>query len=270
MNTHAGDVIDRCLAEGRPAFVAYLPVGFPSVDDSIAAARALVDAGADIIELGFPYSDPTMDGAVIQAAAQQALERGVHRADMFKAVEAVAATGAATLIMTYYNPIFRYGVDNFARDMANAGGAGLITPDLIPEEAGEWITAADAHDLDKVFLVAPSSTDERIKLTADASRGFVYAASRMGVTGVQNAVGSDAESLVARTRKAGAQRVCVGIGVSNGEQARQVGGYADGVIVGSALVKALLENDGDTTAGIDAMVRVATDIAQGVRVAKAQ
>ncbi len=268
MSVYSGDVIDRALAEGHPAFIGYLPVGYPSVQGSIDAAKAIVDAGVDIIELGFPYSDPSMDGTIIQEAAQAALDRGVKRADMFRAVEEVASTGAAVLIMTYFNPVLRYGVDNFARDLANAGGAGLITPDLIPEEAGEWIAAADEYGLDKVFLVAPSSTNERISITAKASRGFVYAASRMGVTGVQSDVGSDAEGLVQRARTQGAERVAVGIGVSNKEQALEVGSYADGVIVGSALVKALLDNDADPKAGISAITAVAADIAEGIHTAR--
>ena len=262
MSVHSAEVIDRCKANGHSAFVAYLPVGFPDVQTSIDAAKTVVDAGADIVELGFPYSDPTMDGAVIQTAAQMALNNGLHRGDVFRAVEAVAETGAAVLVMTYYNPVFRYGVENFARDLANAGGAGLITPDLIPEEAGEWITAADKYGLDKVFLVAQTSRPERLKLTAEASRGFVYAASRMGVTGVQQAIDNQAQALVERTRAAGAERVCMGIGVSDHDQAVEVGAYADGVIVGSALVKALLDHldDGD---GLKHLAATARSIADG-------
>lgn len=231
--------IDQARARGEAALVAYLPVGYPDVATSVRAAKAVVDGGADIVELGLPYSDPGMDGPVIQAAAQQALDGGVRTRDVLTAVEQVAATGAAVVVMTYWNPVLRYGVDAFARDLAAAGGAGLITPDLIPDEAAEWSAAADAHGLDRIFLVAPSSTDARLKMTAAASRGFVYAASTMGVTGMRTSVDANARELVARTRAAGGERVCVGLGVSTGAQATEIAGYADGVIVGSALVRAL-------------------------------
>lgn len=258
----AGAAIDDARGQSRAALVVYLPVGYPDVETSIAAARTAVEAGADIVELGLPYSDPGMDGPVVAAAAQQALDGGVRVADVLRAVEEVAATGAATLVMTYYNPVLRYGVDRFARDLAAAGGAGLITPDLIPDEAGEWVAAADTHGLDKVFLVAPSSTPERLEMTAAASRGFVYAASTMGVTGVRATVGSGAEALVARTRAAGAERVCVGIGVSDGKQAAEIAAFADGVIVGSAAVRALGSETG--AAGIEALRTLVTDLRRGV------
>lgn len=247
-------------AEGRSALIGYLPVGYPDVASSITAARAMVDAGVDVVELGLPYSDPVMDGPVIQHAVDLALTRGVRVADTLRAVEAVAATGVPVLVMSYWNPVMRYGVDGFARDLAAAGGAGLITPDLIPDEAGEWIAASDAHGLDRVFLVAPSSTVERLALTARASRGFVYAASTMGVTGSRGAVGEHAERLVAATRNAGAELVCVGLGVSNRAQAAQVAGFADGVIVGSALVRTL----GDD-ASLDALRSLTGELAHGVR-----
>jgi tryptophan synthase alpha chain len=170
--------------------------------------------------------------------------------------------------MTYYNPIYAYGVERFAADLASAGGAGLITPDLLPEEAGTWVGAADEHDLDKVFLVAPASTDERLAEVAAASRGFVYVASRMGVTGLQSSLSGGAGDLVARTKAAGAQRACVGIGVSNREQAAEVAGFADGVIVGSAFVKAL-GTDGGGTAGLDAIGALAAELAAGVREGRA-
>ncbi|MGB4634762.1 MAG: tryptophan synthase subunit alpha [Actinomycetaceae bacterium] len=268
MTRYTATAIDEALASSRPAFIGYLSTGFPSVQGSIDAAKTLVDNGADIIELGLPYTDPTMDGKVIQQAGQAALERGLRTRDVFTAVEQVAGTGAAVVIMTYYNLVFKYGEENFARDMANAGGAGLIIPDLIPEEAGPWAAAADAHHLDKIFLVAPSSTDERLRITAEASRGFVYAASRMGVTGLQTAISSSARSLVERTRAAGAPRVAVGIGVSNRDQAQEVGSYADGVIVGSAFVKPLVENDTNRAAGLIELAKVAADIGDGIYTAR--
>lgn len=255
-------------AQGRAALVGYLPVGFPDVAASIEAARAMVDAGVDIVELGLPYSDPVMDGPLIQHAVEHALAGGVRTSDTLAAVEAVAATGAPVLVMSYWNPVLRYGVDAFARDLAAAGGAGLITPDLIPDEAGEWIAASDAHGLDRVFLVAPSSTAERLALTAAAARGFVYAASTMGVTGTRSSVGDQAERLVADTRRAGAARVCVGLGVSTRAQAAQVGAYADGVIVGSAFVRPLVEHAGDLSGGLDALRGVVAELAAGVAEAR--
>jgi tryptophan synthase alpha chain len=260
----SGARIDALRAEGRAALIGYLPVGFPDVTGSVAAATAMVEAGVDIVELGIAYSDPVMDGPVIQDAVERALAAGVRVRDVFGAVEGIAATGAPVLVMSYFNPILRYGVDRFARDLAAAGGAGIITPDLIPDEAGEWIAASDAHDLDRVFLVAPSSTPERLASTAAASRGFVYAASTMGVTGERTSLGERAADLVADTRAAGADRVCVGLGVSTGEQAEHVAGYADGVIVGSALVRPLLQAP-TPAAGLDAIAAVAADLSAGVR-----
>lgn len=260
-------VLDAARTEGRAALMVYLPVGFPDLRGSIDAATAAVAAGADIVELGLPYSDPGMDGPVIQQTVQAALDGGTRTSDVLYAVGEVASTGAPTLVMTYYNPVLRYGVDAFARDLAAAGGAGLITPDLIPDEAGEWMTAATVHDLDRVFLVAPSSTTERLAMTAQACRGFVYAASTMGVTGARDQVGSRAEELVAQTRAAGAERVCVGLGVSTGAQAAQVAAYADGVIVGSALVRTLVRDDGDRVTALDDLSALTTELAEGVRAA---
>ncbi|WP_022916452.1 tryptophan synthase subunit alpha [Ruania albidiflava] len=257
--------LEAARSEGRAALIVYLPVGYPDVDGSIEAARTAVAAGADIVELGLPYSDPGMDGVVIQQAVQAALDGGTRIRDVLRAVREVAATGAPTLVMTYYNPVLRYGVDAFAAALAEAGGAGLITPDLIPDEAGEWIAAADAHGLDKVFLVAPSSTTERLHLTAAASRGFVYAASTMGVTGTRATVGEKAQQLVQDTRAAGAQRVCVGLGVSTADQAAEVAGYADGVIVGSALVRTLIRPDSDRAAALTDLGELVRDLAAGVR-----
>ena len=255
----SGDAVDTARAQGRAALVGYLPVGFPDVAGSVAAARALVAGGCDVVELGLPYSDPLMDGPVIQAAVDTALKAGTRTRDVLAAVEQVAATGAAVLVMTYWNPVDRYGVDRFAADLASAGGSGLITPDLIPDEAGEWLAASDVHDLERIFLVAPSSTPDRLRSTAAACRGWVYAASTMGVTGVRSQVGDRARGLVERTRAAGAPRVCVGLGVSTGDQAATVAAYADGVIVGSAFVRALGEG------GPGAVEHLASELADGVR-----
>jgi len=255
------DCIGKAKAEGRAALIAYVPVGYPTVDDSIAAMVAAVEAGADAIEVGVPYSDPGIDGPVIQEAVDVAVRAGVGMPDVLRAVTAVAGAGAVPVVMSYWNPIERYGVQRFAADLAAAGGAGAITPDLIPEEAGEWLAASDEHGLDRVFLVAPSSTDARLRSTAAASRGFVYAASTMGVTGTRATVSDAARTLVGRTREARPDiALCVGLGVSNGSQAAEIAAFADGVIVGSAYVRELL--DGRGTDGVRALT---ADLAEGVR-----
>jgi tryptophan synthase alpha chain len=256
---------EKARGDGRAALVGYLPAGYPDVPGGIDAMLAMVDAGCDVIEVGLPYSDPVMDGPTIQAAAQQALERGVRTADVLRTVEAVAATGTPTVVMTYWNPVERYGVARFAADLANAGGAGLITPDLTPDSGPEWIAAADEHDLDKIFLVAPSSTDERVAMTAAACRGFVYATAVMGVTGARATTSDLAGPLVGRTKAVTDLPVGVGLGVSNGDQAAEVASYADGVIVGSAFVRALLDHPDDRRAGLRALTALTEDLAGGVR-----
>ena len=255
---------ETAKAEGRAALVGYLPAGFPDVAGSVDAMRAMVDGGCDVIEVGLPYSDPVMDGPTIQAAAQQALEGGVRTTDVLRTVEAVAQTGAKVVVMTYWNPVERYGVERFAADLASAGGSGLITPDLVPDEAAEWVAAADAHDLDKIFLIAPSSTDRRLAMTVEACRGFVYATAVMGVTGARESTSDLAGPLVKRARELTDLPIAVGLGVSNGDQAAEVAGYADGVIVGSAFVRRLLDAP-DTASGVAAVRALAEDLATGVR-----
>lgn len=254
---------EKARADNRAALVGYLPAGFPTVEGGIEALQAMVAAGCDVIEIGLPYSDPVMDGPTIQAAAQQALERGVRTGDVLRTVEAVAGTGVPTLVMTYWNPVERYGVERFARDLANAGGAGLITPDITPDYGVDWIEAADAHDLDKVFLVSPSSTDERIAMTTAACRGFVYATGVMGVTGGKRATAEVVAPLIKRTKATTDLPVGVGVGVSTGAQAAELGAYADGVIVGSAFVRALLDHPG--AAGMEALTALTQELAAGVR-----
>lgn len=240
MSSRVEAALDRARAEGRGALVAYLPAGYPTVADSVEAVKALIANGADVIELGIPYSDPVMDGPVIQRASVTALENGFRVAQVFDIVRAVSEnTDVPILVMTYWNPVVQYGVDRFASDLAAAGGAGLITPDLIPDEASEWIRAADAHDLDRIFLAAPSSSPERMKQAVDSSRGFVYAVSTMGITGQRGDVDAAARSVVASLRAAGAHNVCVGIGISTPDQVTDVVSYAEGAIVGSHLVAAV-------------------------------
>lgn len=258
VESSVADVFTVCRAEGRAALIGYLPVGYPDLARSIEAFRVMIGAGVDIVEVGLPYSDPLMDGPVIQRATEAALAHGIHVTDAFTAVSTCADAGAPTLVMSYWNLILRRGVERFAADLAAAGGSGIITPDLIPEEAGEWIAAADRHGLDRVFLVAPSSTPERLVVATSACRGFVYAASTMGVTGTRESVGDSAEVLVARTREVSDLPVGVGLGVSTRAQAAAVARFADGVIVGSALVRAHGE-------GLDALRALTEDLAAGVR-----
>lgn len=252
-----GPVFDACERQGRAALIGYLPTGFPDVPTSIEAMVAL-SRGCDIVEIGVPYSDPGLDGPVIATATETALQGGVRVRDTLRAVEAISAAGGNAVVMTYWNPVLHYGVDAFARDLAAAGGLGLITPDLIPDEADAWLAASDEHDLDRIFLVAPSSTPERLARTVEASRGFVYAASTMGVTGARDAVSSAAPDLVRRVREVSDIPVGVGLGVRSREQAAEIARYADGVIVGSALVSALAD-------GVDAVRTLTDDLAAGVR-----
>ena len=247
-----------CREQGRSALIGYLPTGYPDVPTSISAMTALVESGCDIIEVGMPYSDPGMDGPTIATATEVALRGGVRVRDSLTAVEAISKAGGRAVVMTYWNLVLHYGVDAFARDLASAGGLGMITPDLITDEAGEWLAVSDVHGLDRIFLVAPSSTPERLAATARASRGFVYAASTMGVTGARDAVSNAAPELVARVKSVSDIPVGVGLGVRSREQAAEIGAYADGVIVGSALVSALTE-------GIPAVRALTEELADGVR-----
>lgn len=250
--------IKRARAEGRTALIGYLPAGYPDVQTTIDAAVAMAENGVDLIEIGIPYSDPVMDGAVIQQATVEALRDGFTVRQTFDVVAGITSrTDAAVLVMTYWNPVMQMGVREFARRLCEAGGAGLITPDLIPDEAAEWIAASDEFGLDRVFLVAPSSTPQRMQATVEASRGFVYAVSVMGITGARSAVSSAARDVVAAAHRAGAERACVGLGVSTAEHVREIGAYADGVIVGTALVAAL--RDG----GIRAVAELAGNLATG-------
>lgn len=252
-----GPVFAACHSADRAALIGYLPTGYPDVPTSIEAMVAL-SSTCDIIEIGVPYSDPGMDGPVIATATEAALQGGVRVRDTLRAVEAVSGAGGNAVVMTYWNPVLHYGVESFARDLAAAGGLGLITPDLIPDEADAWLAAAEQHDLDRIFLVAPSSTPERLARTVEASRGFVYAASTMGVTGARDAVSSSAPELVRRVREVSDIPVGVGLGVRSREQAAEIASYADGVIVGSALVSALAD-------GVTAARSLTETLAAGVR-----
>lgn len=257
--------------QGRGGLAGFLHVGYPTLDISLQALKALTgegdSEGVDLVEVGLPYSDPMMDGATIQRAGTRALQRGVRTRDAFRAVEAVASCGTSAVVMTYWNLVERYGTDRFARDLASAGGAGMITPDLTPNEAEEWLRVSDAYGLDRIFLVSPSSTDERLRSTVAACRGWVYATSLMGVTGARTQTSAAAPELVLRVREvAPSALVGVGLGVSNGEQAREVASFADLVIVGSALVKTLLDaEEAGRPEDLTGLRAVVADLAAGVR-----
>jgi tryptophan synthase alpha chain len=256
-------LFERTRAEGRAALVGYLPAGFPDLDTSVAALTAMVEGGCDLLEIGLPYSDPVMDGPTIQAAAEVALGNGFRTSHTFEVVRRLAPTGTPAVVMTYWNPVERYGVDRFASDLADAGGAGLITPDLIPDEAEEWERSSRAHALDRTYLVAPSSTDDRLAMTAEAASGFIYATAVMGVTGVRQETSTAAPELVARLRRVTDKPIGVGLGVSNGEQAHEIAQYADAVIVGSAFVRRLLDAP-DAAAGVASVRELARELRAGV------
>jgi tryptophan synthase alpha chain len=256
--TSVASVLAARREAGSGALIGYLPVGFPTFDESVDAAVAIAENGVDIIELGLPYSDPVMDGPVIQKATQHALANGFKLRHGFEAVRAITArVDVPVLVMTYWNPVVQYGVERFADDLVAAGGAGLITPDLIPDEGADWLAASERTGLDRVFLAAPSSSDARLRQAVESSRGFVYAVSTMGITGARSDVDQAAKVLVSRLREAGSEHACVGLGISTADQVREILAYADGAIVGSALVKALAEG------GVDRVAAVARDLAQG-------
>lgn len=252
------DGIDSAKHKTGGALIGYLPLGFPTVEGSVKAAITLAKSGCDVLELGLPYSDPVMDGLVIQRATTQALENGFRISDAFSALrEITSEVSTPTLVMTYWNPVLAYGVDKFASELKEAGGAGLITPDLIPDEASEWMKFSAEYDLDRVFLAAPSSSDSRVDQAIEASRGFVYAVSTMGITGTRTDVDSAAIKLVQRLRTHGATHIGVGLGISTAAQVSEVLSYADGAIVGSALVQALAEG------GLEALAVKALELAAG-------
>ena len=258
--SRVAEAIDRAKAEGRGAFVGYLPLGFPDLATSIDAAVALADNGADVLELGPPYSDPVMDGVVIQEATQAALAAGFRMRDTFTAIrEITRRVDVPVLVMSYWNPVFQYGVDRYADELLAAGGAGMITPDITPDAAGEWIAASRRTGLDRVFLAAPTSTDARLDLVIENSTGFIYTVSTMGITGEREELDAAARTLVDRLRAHGAERACVGIGVSTAAQVAGVLEYADGAIVGTALVRALREG------GVPRLAEMARELTAGTR-----
>ncbi|HXK08614.1 MAG TPA: tryptophan synthase subunit alpha [Vicinamibacteria bacterium] len=247
-----GQRFARCREEGRRAFLAFLTAGDPSLDRTVEAALALDGAGTDVLELGVPFSDPLADGPVIQRASERALARGTTLPRVLESVRRIRERSELPLLLfSYYNPLLRHGLVRLAGEAKEAGVDGVLVTDLPPEEAGEWTSAARAADLDTVFLASPTSPPERLRLVADASRGFVYAISRTGVTGEREALSEDARPLVERLHALTGVPVALGFGLSTPEQVRAAAAVADGVVVGSALVRFLEEHpEGDLGARV--------------------
>ena len=264
MTTPLDDLFVKTRAENRAALIAYIPAGFPSIEGCKKVIQAFVDGGVDAIEIGFPYSDPVMDGPTIQAAADQSLAQGTGAKEVFEALKVATDAGVAAVVMTYWNPIEKYGVEKFAQSISDNGGSGVITPDLTIEESASWKEAVEKIGINPIYVVAPSTTDSRLAQVTSRCSGFVYAASLMGVTGTRTSVSSGAPDLVARIRTTTKLPIAVGLGVSTREQAKGVAGYADGVIVGSAFIKAILDAPDEAT-GLTAVKELASQLALGVR-----
>lgn len=264
MSTPLDDLFVKVRAENRAALIAYIPAGFPSQRGCALAIQALAAAGVDAIEIGFPYSDPVMDGPTIAQAAEISLKAGTGAADVFAALKTASDTGVAAVVMTYWNPIEKYGVERFAESIAANGGSGVITPDLPIEESAQWLAATSLHGINPIYVVAPSTSDVRLAQVTARTGGFVYAASVMGVTGARTQISVNAHELVTRVRATTALPVAVGLGVSTREQAKEVAGYADGVIVGSAFIKLLLSAP-DEESGLVAISALAKELSTGVR-----
>ncbi len=240
----------------RPGLVAYVTCGDPDLDTTISVILAAVQAGADVIELGVPFSDPVADGPVIQAASERALQAGATVHDVLKVAREVRRhTDAGLIVFSYMNPLLRYGLEKFCAEAAAAGVDGVLVTDLPVEEAGPYLAAMAKHDLDPIFLAAPTSPDARLKLIAQHSKGFVYAVSRTGVTGTRQEVASDARDLVKRLRQYTKLPIAVGFGVSNAEQFAEVGRFADAAVIGSAIMQRVFDNPGSEADVIKTFLR---------------
>jgi len=256
--SRTSDVLKANKSTGG-SLIGYFPLGFPSMRESIDAAVAMCESGVDVLELGIPYSDPVMDGLVIQQATELSLANGFKLKDTFDAVrEIVSRVKAPVLVMTYWNPVMQFGQERFARELSDAGAAGAITPDLIPDEAAGWIRATDEHNLDRVFLATPTSSASRTEAACSSSKGFVYAVSTMGITGARDDLDQKAKQVVSSVRLQGPESMtAVGIGVSTAKQVREINTYADGAIVGSAFVKAYQQG------GIEQLKVKVSELAKG-------
>jgi len=239
----------------KPGLVVYLTAGDPSLDATREIAIAAIDAGADVIELGVPFSDPLADGPIIQRASERALAQGTRLRDVLRLAKEIRAArpAAGLVIFSYLNPILRYGLHRFADDAAAAGVDGVLATDMIVEEAAEYLAEMSRANLAPIFLAAPTSPDERLEAIAKYSKGFVYAISRVGVTGTQQSVAGDARALVERVRRYTRLPVAVGFGISNAEHVAQVAEFADAAVIGSAIVeiveRATRENGAESAPG---------------------
>jgi tryptophan synthase alpha chain len=241
------------------SLIGYFPLGYPNLADSVEAAVAMCESGVDVLELGIPYSDPVMDGLVIQEATEMALQNGFKLKDTFSAIrEITKRVSAPVLVMTYWNPVMQFGEEKFAQELSDSGAAGAITPDLIPDEATSWIKATEARGLDRVFLATPTSSEARTERACSSSKGFVYAVSTMGITGARDDLDKVARNVVSEVRAQSPQSMtAVGIGVSTAAQVREINQYADGAIVGSAFVKAYQQS------GIEGLRAKVSELAKG-------
>jgi tryptophan synthase alpha chain len=264
MSTPLDELFVKVRAENRAALIAYIPAGFPTITGCNKVIEAFIEGGVDAIEIGFPYSDPVMDGPTIQAAADQSLSQGTKASDVFGALKVATDAGVPAVVMTYWNPIEKYGVEKFAHSIAAHGGSGVITPDLTIEESDDWKSAVEKNSINPIYVVAPSTSSQRLPQVTSRCGGFVYAASLMGVTGARTGISSGAADLVARIRATTDLPVAVGLGVSTREQAKSVAGYADGVIVGSAFIKAMQDAPNEAE-GLKSVKELAQQLSLGVR-----
>lgn len=253
----------RAHSENRAALIAYLPAGFPDKAKSIEILKTILENGADLVEVGLPYSDPLMDGPIIQQAVEVALDQKTSIEDCFEVVQEISQFNKPVLIMSYYSPIDKYGVEKFIDNFSRAGGVGVITPDLTVEEAEQWLITTSQSGIARVFVVAPSNSKERLEKVTAQVDGFVYAASLMGVTGTRDQLSKDAKVLVKNLREITELPIAVGLGVSTPEMANQVSQFADGVIVGSAFVRVLLENP-DFEIAKEAIAKLTRELRAGV------
>jgi tryptophan synthase alpha chain len=267
MSTPLEKLFEKTKNENRAALIGYFPAGYPNQKRSEKIIKAMIDGGVDAIEIGFPYSDPVMDGPVIQAASEEAIKNGAGVDEVFDLLQTTTALGTPSVIMSYWSPIEKFGVANFARKVAQMGGSGVITPDLTIEESLEWQDESIKNSINRIFVVAPSSTEKRLADVTSKCSGFIYAASLMGVTGAREAVSSNARALVERIRKVSSTPVCVGLGVSTKAQAQEVANYADGVIVGSAFIK-IVQDFGSGRSGLKKVKQLAHSLSEGVRNAR--
>jgi tryptophan synthase alpha chain len=248
--TRISDRLARLKARGRKAFVGFVTAGDPSLDRTVEIAQAMDEAGVDVLELGVPFSDPLADGPVIQRSSERALRKGTRLGDVLDVARRIRSRSDLPLLLfSYFNPLLRHGLDALARDAIGAGADGVLVTDLPPEEASGWLQTARGAGLDTVFMAAPTSPEPRLRRVAGASRGFVYAVSRTGVTGERDVISEDAAPLVRRLKALTGEPIVLGFGLSRPEQVRAAADVADGVVVGSALVRFLEEHPQGDVAG---------------------